>query len=120
MLFSQQIRAFLAEKNIKQQELQEVLNMSTKQSLNSKIANNRWDGLDIVQIMEFLGGQVILKVDDREIVLTEKHFAKKSKPKSKPESKPKSESVPKLDLDALLADNAPPVKPISDKRIKLT
>ena len=79
MSLSNEIKSLLVSKSLKQQDLQESLEMASKQAVNNKFAKNAWSAEDLYKVLTFLGGQVILKVDDREIVLTEKHFEKKKK-----------------------------------------
>lgn len=76
MSISNQIKSLLVEKSLKQQDLQEVLNVSSKQAVNNKFAKNSWSAEDLIKVVSFLGGELIIKVEDREIRLTEKHINK--------------------------------------------
>lgn len=55
MAISKKIKSLLAESNKKQADLQEVLGMSSKQSLSNKFSNERWSAEDLTRIAEFCG-----------------------------------------------------------------
>ena len=69
MSISTKIKSMLVEKSIKQQDLQELLNLSSKQAVNNKFARNSWSAAELIKVVNFLGGELIVKLDDREIVL---------------------------------------------------
>lgn len=79
MSISNQIKSLLVEKSIKQQDLQEPLELSSKQAVNNKFAKNSWSAEDLIKVVAFLDGELIIKVDDREIKLTEKYIKKVGK-----------------------------------------
>lgn len=74
MNISTMIKSVLVEKSLKQQDLQELLGLSSKQAVSNKFANNRWSAEDLAKVANFLDGQLILKVADREIEITQAHF----------------------------------------------
>lgn len=55
MPISKKIKSLLAVSDKKQADLQEVLGMSSKQSLSNKFSNERWSAEDIARIAEFCG-----------------------------------------------------------------
>lgn len=116
MNISNQIKGLLVEKSLKQQDLQTVLAVSSKQAVNNKFAKNSWSVEDLIKVVSFLDGELIIRVDEREIKLTEKYINrvdKEIKPITKSQSAPivdKSAPIvaPKLDLDKLLEDEPKP------------
>lgn len=80
MTISNQIKSLLVGKSLKQQSLQEVLGLASKQSVNNKFAKNSWSAEDLIKVVAFLGGDLIIRVDDQEIKLTEKHIGKVAHP----------------------------------------
>lgn len=55
---STKIKMLLGFYGRKQIDLMECLNMASKQSLNNKIANNRWSADDLATVAEHLGCKV--------------------------------------------------------------
>ena len=55
MAASKKIKSLLAETDRKQADLQEVLGMSSKQSLSNKFSNERWSADDLAKIADFCG-----------------------------------------------------------------
>lgn len=55
MQISKKIKSLLAETGKKQADLQEVLEMSSKQSLSNKFTNERWSADDLAKIAEYCG-----------------------------------------------------------------
>ena len=55
MAISKKIKTLLTECDKKQADLQEVLDMSSKQSLSNKFSNERWSAEDLARIAEFCG-----------------------------------------------------------------
>jgi len=55
MQISKKIKSLLAVTDKKQADLQEVLGMSSKQSLSNKFTNERWSADDLAKIAEFCG-----------------------------------------------------------------
>ena len=74
MNISTMIKSVLVEKSLKQQDLQDLLGLSSKQAVNNKFARNSWSAEDLSKVASFLGGQLILKVSDREIEITQDFF----------------------------------------------
>lgn len=58
MKISDTVRALLNMTGCRQADLIPVLGMSSKQSLNNKFSNDRWDGKDLVLIASFLGCRI--------------------------------------------------------------
>ena len=58
MKISDTVRALLNMTGYKQSDLLPVLSMSSKQSLNNKFSNDRWDGKDLIRIASFLGCRI--------------------------------------------------------------
>lgn len=74
MNLSTLIKSLLVEKSLQQQNLQGILKVSSKQAVNNKFAKNSWSAEDLVKVVDFLGGKLIIKVDSREIEITKNHF----------------------------------------------
>ena len=55
MAVSKKIKALLIEREKKQSDLMDVLEMSSRQSLSNKFTNERWSADDLVKIAEFCG-----------------------------------------------------------------
>lgn len=55
MAVSKKVKALLMEREKKQSDLMDVLEMSSKQSLSNKFSNERWSAEDLVKIAEFCG-----------------------------------------------------------------
>ena len=55
MSVSNQVRALLNLTGRKQVELQDILEMGSKQSLNNKFAKDRWSAEDLIRVSEFCG-----------------------------------------------------------------
>lgn len=55
MAVSKKVKMLLLENGKKQSDLIEVLNMSSKQSLSNKIANERWSADDLIHVAECCG-----------------------------------------------------------------
>lgn len=55
MTISKKVKALLLESNKKQYDLQEILGMSSKQSLSNKFSNERWSAEDLVKVAEYCG-----------------------------------------------------------------
>lgn len=91
-MISTELKSILVRKSIKQQDLQSVLGLSSKQAVNNKFAKNSWSAEDLIKVVTFLGGELIIRIDDQEIKLDEKHL-------EKPKNTEKS-----LDLDKLLSE----------------
>lgn len=73
-MISTELKSILVKKSIKQQDLQAVLGLSSKQAVNNKFAKNSWSAEDLIKVVTFLGGELIIRVDDREIKLDEKYL----------------------------------------------
>lgn len=71
---SNEIKGLLTVKGFKQQDLQKVFNMTSRQSVANKFARNSWSVEDLVKVVDFLGGKLIIKVDSREVEITKNHF----------------------------------------------
>lgn len=55
MAVSKKVKALLMEREKKQSDLMDVLEMSSRQSLSNKFTNERWSAEDLVKIAEFCG-----------------------------------------------------------------
>ena len=55
MAVSKKVKALLMERDKKQSDLMDVLEMSSKQSLSNKFTNERWSAEDLIKIAEFCG-----------------------------------------------------------------
>ncbi len=55
MAISKKIKALLMEREKKQSDLMDVLDMSSKQSLSNKFSNERWSADDLVKIADHCG-----------------------------------------------------------------
>lgn len=53
MSVSKKVKALLMEREKKQSDLMDVLEMSSKQSLSNKFSNERWSAEDLIKIAEF-------------------------------------------------------------------
>lgn len=80
-MISTELKSILVRKSIKQQDLQSVLGLSSKQAVNNKFAKNSWSAEDLIKVVTFLGGELIIRIDEREIKLDEKYIAKVDKEK---------------------------------------
>lgn len=69
MSISTKIKSMLVEKSVKQQDLQDLLKLSSKQAVNNKFARDSWSAVELIRVVNFLGGELIVKLDDREIIL---------------------------------------------------
>lgn len=74
MNLSNEIKSLLILKGIPQKELQPVFGMASSQAVANKFARNSWSAEDLVKVVDFLGGKLIVKVDNREIEITKNHF----------------------------------------------
>ena len=93
-MISAEIKSILARKSIRQQDLQSVLGLSSKQAVNNKFARNSWSAEDLIKVVTFLGGELIIRIDDREIKLDEKYL----------KTEKQNTSQKSLDLDKLLSE----------------
>ncbi len=73
MDISEKIKGLLAFKNIKQQDLIEILQVSSKQSLSVKFKRGSWSVEDLIKICNFCDCDLVINVDDTKICLNEKH-----------------------------------------------
>jgi len=64
---SSEIKGLLQVEGVKQLDLQVPLGMTSKQSVANKFARNSWSVEDLVKVVDFLGGKLVIKVDSREI-----------------------------------------------------
>lgn len=64
------IKSILAEKGMRQNELQSVLGMSSKQSLSNKINNNRWTVSELAKVIDYIGGELVIRINNRDISIT--------------------------------------------------
>lgn len=71
---SNEIKGLLTVKGYKQLDLQDVFDMASRQAVANKFARNSWSVEDLVKVVDFLGGKLIIKVDSREIEITKNHF----------------------------------------------
>ena len=74
MNLSNEIKSLLELKGIKKQELQQYLGLKHPQALTNKFARNSWSVEDLVKVVDFLDGKLIIKVDSREVEITKNHF----------------------------------------------
>lgn len=74
MNLSNEIKSLLELKGMKKIELQRVLNLAHPQTMSTKFSRNSWSAEDLAKVANFLDGQLILKVADREIEITQAHF----------------------------------------------
>lgn len=74
MTVSTEIKSLLELQGKKKQELQKHLELKHPQALTNKFARNSWSVEDLVKVVDFLGGKLIIKVDSREIEITKNHF----------------------------------------------
>ncbi len=71
MPISKKIKSLLAVSDKKQADLQEVLGMSSKQSLSNKFSNERWSAEDLARIAEFCGCKLAFVFPDGERITIE-------------------------------------------------
>lgn len=74
MNLSNEIKSLVELKGKKKKELLKILNLSRPQALTTKFARNSWSVEDLVKVVDFLGGKLIIKVDSREVEITKNHF----------------------------------------------
>ena len=74
MTLSNEIKSLLELKGKKKKDLLKILGLSRPQALTTKFARNSWSVEDLTKVVKFLGGQLIIKVDDREVEITKNHF----------------------------------------------
>lgn len=80
MTLSLEIKSLLELHNKKKKELQQCLNLKYPQALTNKFMRNSWSVEDLVKVVNFLDGKLIIKVDNREIEITKEHLkSRKSK-----------------------------------------
>ena len=65
---SSKIKMLLGFYGRKQIDLMECLDMASKQSLNNKVAQDRWSGQDLAKVAEFLGCKVGFILPDNTII----------------------------------------------------
>lgn len=71
MSISASIKALLSLSGKKQVDLLELLDVSSKQSLSNKFANERWSADDLARIAEFVGCDLaFIAPDGNKIVIT--------------------------------------------------
>lgn len=58
------IKMLLSVRDVKQQDLIPVLEMSSKQAVNNKFAKNTFSANELCKIVHFLGGRLVVKFDD--------------------------------------------------------
>lgn len=63
MSISSKVKAVLAVGDKKMGDVPEVLGL-TRQAVNAKVVRNSFSVSDVVRIMDYLGGQVILRTSD--------------------------------------------------------
>lgn len=68
MDISSKIKALISLRGIKQGDLQEILNMSSKQSLSNKIAKNSWSAEDIANVATAAGCKLAFVLPDGEML----------------------------------------------------
>ena len=71
---SNEIKALLVIKGLKQLDLVDVLGVSSRQAVANKFARDSWSVEDLVKVVDFLDGKLIIKVDSREVEITKNHF----------------------------------------------
>lgn len=77
---SNEIKSLLIVQGLKQSDLTNILGMSSRQSVTNKFSTNSWSVDDLVKVVNFLDGKLIIKVDNREIEITKEHVkSRKSK-----------------------------------------
>ena len=69
MPISKKIKSLLAVSDKKQADLQEVLGMSSKQSLSNKFSNERWSAEDLAKIAEFCGCKLAFVMPNGERII---------------------------------------------------
>ena len=69
-MLSNKVKAWITERGIPQGSLKELLGLSTPQSVSNKINKNQWSLKDFIKIVDFLGGKVVVRFDDRDVVIT--------------------------------------------------
>ncbi len=69
MLISKKIKSLLALSDKKQADLQEVLGMSSKQSLSNKFTNERWSAEDLARIAEYCGCKLAFVLPNGERII---------------------------------------------------
>lgn len=69
-MLSNKVQAWLKERGIPQGSLKELLDLSTPQSVSNKINKNQWSLKDFIKTIDFLGGKVVVRFDDRDVVIT--------------------------------------------------
>lgn len=74
MTLSDEIKALLILKGRKKKDIQQLLQLKTPQVMTNKLAGNAWKVKELVQVMDFLGGELVIKIDGREIKITKSHF----------------------------------------------
>lgn len=80
MTLSSEIKSLLELRNKKKKELQQYLQLKYPQALTNKFMRNSWSVDDLVKVVNFLDGKLIIKVDNREIEITKEHVkSRKSK-----------------------------------------
>ncbi len=74
MTLSDEIKALLILKGRKKKDIQQLLHLKTPQVMTNKFAGNAWKVGELAQVMDFLGGELVIKIDGREIKITKSHF----------------------------------------------
>lgn len=105
MTISDEIKGLLAVTGKKRADLARYMGLKYAQSLNNKFNRNSWSAEDLIHIALFLGGELIIRVGDREVKLTENHIAKPhEKKKVDQPAEAKSNRIPlkNVNIDKLL------------------
>lgn len=66
---SRRIKALLELSGIKQSDLMDILNMSSKQSLSNKFSNERWSADDLIKVAEFCGCKLAFIMPDGQQII---------------------------------------------------
>ena len=74
MDISNEIKSLLELKGRKKSELQKHLGLKHPQALTTKFARDSWSAEDLIKVVTFLGGELIIRIDGREIKLDEKYI----------------------------------------------
>lgn len=74
MTISAIIKSLLVKKSLKQQDLQSILNLSSKQSVNNKFSKNSWSVEDLIKVVKFLGCNLTINDGEEIIFLDEKYL----------------------------------------------
>lgn len=74
---SSKVKMLLEYYGKKQIDLMECLSMSSRQSLNNKIALDRWSGQDLTKVAEFLGCRIGFMLPDGTTIYLDQQESKK-------------------------------------------